>query len=70
MRVKVATMERWWNIFTVQVPVPLHGAPQPAKTDPAAATAVSVTFVPSAYTSPQSAPHEIPGPVTRPAPLP
>lgn len=33
-------------IATVQVPVPLHDPPQPAKLEPEAAEAVSVTLVP------------------------
>src|SRR5687768_14708060 len=55
----------------------VHDAPlgasqpdQPAKIDPAPASAVNVTDVPGGYASEQSAPQSIPGPFTDPNPVP
>jgi hypothetical protein len=57
---------------TAQVAVPLHAPPQPAKTEPEAALAVSVIGVPAATVAVQSVPHAIPAAelVTVPAPVP
>jgi hypothetical protein len=59
-------------MFPVSVTVPvLHPVPDhPAKVEPLAAVAVSVTDVPLAKTSVQSAPQLIPVPVTVPLPVP
>jgi hypothetical protein len=43
---KVAVTLRATVIDTVQVPLPVHAPLQPEKVKPAAAVAVSVTFVP------------------------
>src|SRR3954463_12107915 len=56
-------------IVSVQV-VPVQSPLQPAKVEPAAGLAVSGTPVPSLYVSEQSAPHEMPVPVTVPLPVP
>ena len=57
---------------TAQVAVPLHAPPQPAKTEPEAALAVSVIGVPAATVWVQAVPHAIPAGelVTVPAPVP
>jgi hypothetical protein len=60
-------------IVTVQVPVPVQPPPdQPAKTEPEAADAVSVTDIPGAYEALQVVPQLIPGGelVTVPLPVP
>src|ERR1700730_4066017 len=59
-------------IVKVQDVVPLHAPAQPAKYDPAAATAVNVTMLPSAKVSQQLAPQSMPAgsEVTRPPPVP
>jgi hypothetical protein len=43
---KVAVTERAALMLTVQLPVPEQAPDQPAKVEPAAAAAVSVTLVP------------------------
>jgi hypothetical protein len=57
---------------TLQVPVPLHGAVQPAKVDPASAVAVSVTVVPAVKFTAHVVPQLIPAGllVTVPVPVP
>ena len=59
-------------IVTTQVPVPLHGAPQPANVDPVAAAAVNVTAVPLAKFAVHVVGHAIPAGalVTVPLPVP
>ena len=59
-------------IVTVQVPVPLHAPPQPAKLEPEVAEAVSVTLVPCVKLAVQVVPQLIPAglELTVPAPLP
>ena len=44
--VKVAVTDRAWVIETTHEPVPVHAPDHPAKVDPRAALAVSVTEVP------------------------
>ena len=66
---KVAVTERACDIVTVHDPVPLQAPDQPVKREPVAASAVSVTFVPSSSLSLQSEPQSMPEPVTVPAPL-
>jgi hypothetical protein len=59
-------------IVITHVPVPWHGAPQPAKVEPAVGTAVNVTCVPLANGAAQVAPQLIPAGalVTVPVPVP
>jgi hypothetical protein len=76
IRVKLAVTTWAWLIVTVQVPVPEHPAAlQPAKLDPAAAEAFSVTVLPPAKLAEHRLafePHTMPAGVlvTSPAPLP
>jgi hypothetical protein len=70
---KVAVTDRAELIVTSHVPVPEHPAPlQPAKTEPGAAVAVSVTTVPSVYCAAHVAPQSMPAGelVTVPVPAP
>ena len=54
-----AVTERAWDMVTWHVPVPLHPSPdQPSNDHPAAAAALSVTSVPSAYLAVHVAPQE------------
>ncbi|MBK7001894.1 MAG: hypothetical protein IPH35_18575 [Rhodoferax sp.] len=59
-------------ILTVQVPVPLHAPPQPAKLLPAAGVAASVTLVPLANAALHVLPQLMPAGalVTVPVPVP
>jgi hypothetical protein len=59
-------------MVTVHAPVPEQAPPQPAKVEPAAGVAVSVTEVPWPYVSAQSAPQLMPAgeEVTVPLPVP
>jgi hypothetical protein len=59
-------------IVTLQVPVPLHAPPQPAKVEPEAGVADKLTTVPLAKLAEQVAPQEIPAGelVIVPVPLP
>ena len=71
--VKVAVTLAACVMLTTHAPVPAHPPPaQPANADDAAGVAVSVTCVPDAYASVQSAPHVMPAgaDVTVPVPVP
>jgi hypothetical protein len=57
-------------IVTVQLPVPLHAPPQPAKLDPAAGVAVRLTCVPAAKLAPHVVPQLIPAGALVTVPLP
>ena len=69
---KVAVTVRAAVIVTVQAPVPVHAPLQPAKVEPAAAVAASVTDVPLANAALHVVPQLIPAgvEVTVPAPAP
>ncbi len=60
------------SISTVHAPVPVHAPDQPANTEPASATAVSVTTVPPAKFAPHAEPQKIPAGTddTTPVPVP
>jgi len=60
IRTKVALTSLAWLIVTSQVPVPEQSRCQPAKREPSAAVAVSVTTVPSSKSAAQTAPQSIP----------
>lgn len=72
LRWKVAITKRWALIVTVQVPLPEHAPPQPAKVEVEAGVAVSVTGVPSTKTCAQVGPQLIPAGAERiePEPVP
>src|SRR4051794_33724424 len=59
-----------FSVSVQVVAVPVQAPLQPAKVEPAVGLAVRVTLVPSVYVSEQSAPHEMPVPVTVPLPVP
>lgn len=69
---KVATTSVAADSMTVQVPEPMHAPPQPEKTEPVPATAVSVTRVPVEKVLMQSPVQSTPAgdEVTRPLPTP
>src|SRR4051794_34216739 len=67
----VATTDRARSIVSVhEVLVPTHSPDQPAKTEPAAGAATSVTTVPCAYEAEHTAPQSIDGALTPPVPPP
>ena len=68
--VKLADTERAAVIETMQLPVPVQAPLQPAKVEPVAGAAVSVTVVPLAYVAAQVDPQLMPEPLTVPLPVP
>jgi hypothetical protein len=72
IRLKVAVTAVVAFTGTMQLPVPEQAPLQPAKVEPAAGVAVSVSVVPDSTVSLQSVPHAIPAGVldTEPAPVP
>jgi hypothetical protein len=69
---KVAVTATLALIVTTQLAVPVQAPLQPLNVEPLAAVGVSVTLVPLAYGSPQSAPQLMPAgeELTVPAPVP
>src|SRR5687768_8972759 len=62
---KVAEMVRPWMAVYTQVPVPLHGAPQPEKRKPTAGVAVSVSWVWAGYLAEQPVAAGVPPAITQ-----